>query len=262
MTTTFPELHPASREASDLLDDLPVVLVHGGNVAGWMWEPQLEALQDRTVVTPDLPGFGRRTAERWPGLDGAADDLVARVEQLTGSRRFHVVGLSLGGSVGLHLAARHPDAAASVLVSGAPLLPVRGFTSLVAGLQLALWNSPWFWKAMAAGLRLPVDARERYVTHGLSVHRDTARAMFDDVRSGGVPPYLDNYPGRLLLVAGERDSKVARESLRALPHAEARLVPGMHHVWNVEGPALFNAVVTTWLAGGIHPALYPLRARR
>lgn len=255
---TFPEIHPAIRKAPDQLDDLPVVLVHGGNVAGWMWEPQLETLQHRTVVTPDLPGYGRRTAEPWPGLGGAADDIVSRVEQLTGSRRFHVVGLSLGGAVGLHLAARHPEAAASVLVSSAPLLPVRGFTRFVAGLQLALWDSAWFWKAMAAGLRLPPDSRGRYVTHGLSVHRDTARATLDDVTSGGVPPYLDTYPGRLLLVAGEHDSRNVRESLRTVPYAETRLVPGMHHVWNVEDPALFNITVATWLAGRIHPALRPL----
>lgn len=258
MTATFPEIHPAVRRDPDQLDDLPVVLVHGGNVAGWMWEPQLEALQHRTVVTPDLPGFGRRTANPWPGLDDAADDIVSRVEELTGTRRFHVVGLSLGGAVGLHLAARHPEAAASVLASSVPLLPVRGFTRFVAGLQVALWHRQWFWKAMAAGLRLPPDSRERYVTHGLSVRRETARAVLDDVTSGVVPPYLDTYPGRLLLVAGERDSRGVRESLHAVPYAEARLVPGMHHVWNVEDPALFNATVDTWLAGRIHPVLRPL----
>ncbi|GAB2635075.1 alpha/beta fold hydrolase [Kribbella swartbergensis] len=260
MTTAFPEIHPPAPVVAH--DDDPVVLLHGGNVANWMWEPQLEALKHRTVVTPDLPGFGRRTGEPWPGLGGAADDVVVRVEQLTGRRRFHVVGLSLGGAVALHLAARHPDVATSVLVTGAPLLPVRGFSRLLARMQLTFWESPWFWKALAAGFRLPVDSRDLYVSHGLSVQRETARRMLDDVHTGGVPDNLGAYDGPMLLVAGEREPRVVRRSLRAVapvvPHAETRLAPRMHHIWNIENPHLFDTMILTWLNGHIDPRLHPL----
>lgn len=60
---TFPEVHSAGTATTER----PVVLLHGGNVANWMWEPQLSAFEDRTVLTPDLPGFGERVGEDWPG---------------------------------------------------------------------------------------------------------------------------------------------------------------------------------------------------
>ncbi|ONI66832.1 alpha/beta hydrolase [Kribbella sp. ALI-6-A] len=252
---TFPELHHP--EAAG--DDDPVVLLHGGNVANWMWEPQLAALRHRVVVTPHLPGFGDRTSEPWPGLGGAADDIVDRVRELTGRDRFHVVGLSLGGVVALHLAARHPDAATSVLVSGVPLLPVTGLPRLAVRLHLRLWDKPWFWKAQAAAFRLPADSRGPYVEHGLSVRKETARRMLDDVHTGRVPEGLSAYAGPMLLVAGDREPATVRRSLAAaatvVPRATTRFAPGMHHVWNVEDPDLFDAMIRAWLEGRVEPRL-------
>ncbi|MEU4392079.1 alpha/beta fold hydrolase [Kribbella sp. NPDC023855] len=259
MTTTFPELHPATDEQPSAHDDHPVVLLHGGNVAGWMWEPQLAALRHRTVVTPHLPGFGSRTAESWPGLAGAADDVADRVAALTGRRRFHVVGLSLGAVVALHLAARSPAAVASVLATGAPLQPLGRTHRLISGLQLALLEKAWFWKAQAAAFRLPPDARDLYVSHGLSVRPETARRMYDDVLAGQIPDGLDQYDGPMLLVAGEREAKIAHRSLTAaataVPHALTRLAPGMHHIWNIEDPDLFDAMILAWLDGRVEPRL-------
>jgi pimeloyl-ACP methyl ester carboxylesterase len=108
---TFPEVHPPETDTAAP----PVVLLHGGNVANWMWEPQLPALTDRTVITPDLPGFGARTSEDWPGLDAVADDVVARHG---GDEPFDLVGLSLGAVTALRVLARHPGRVRSAFLTG------------------------------------------------------------------------------------------------------------------------------------------------
>ena len=260
----FPEAHPPA----DADDRRPVVLLHGGNVANWMWEPQLPAVADRLTLTPHLPGFGDRVDERWPGLAGAADDLAARIRSLTGDERsVDLVGLSLGGVVALHLAARQPDLVASVLTSGAAVLRVGGAARATSALQLALWHRRWFWKAQAITFGLPADSHEPYVAHGVSIRRDTAEAMLAEVYAGGIPAGLGDYPGRMLLVAGEREPAVMRRSLEALrrtvPHADTRIAPGMHHVWNVEDVDRFNAMLRGWLGGGVEGwLLEPAHARR
>jgi 3-oxoadipate enol-lactonase len=233
---------------------MTVVLLHGGNVANWMWEPQLPALTDRTVLTPDLPGFGERVAEDWPGLDAAADDVVAKA-----GGPLDLVGLSLGAAVALRVLARHPDRVRSAFLTSAPLMPAGAGMHLFARLQLAFCQAPWFWRAQAALFGLPADSRARYVTHGLSVRRETAAAMTAEVCAGGVPPL--RYEGPLLAVAGGKDSANVRRSLelisRAAPQAQVRLARGMHHIWNVEDTDLFNEVLRAWLDGRVDPRLHP-----
>lgn len=42
----------------------PLLLLHGGGVAGWMWEPLRAHLDPvRRVIVPDLPGHGRSATE-------------------------------------------------------------------------------------------------------------------------------------------------------------------------------------------------------
>ncbi|MER7893805.1 alpha/beta hydrolase [Micromonospora sp. NPDC094482] len=254
----FPEVHrPAMTSV-----EFPLVLLHGGNVANWMWQPQLPAFADRMVITPDLPGFGERVREDWHGLDAIADDVVARVTDHGVDGRFDLAGLSLGGLLALRVLARHPDRVRSALLSGAPLEPAGVGVRLICRLQLAFWRAAWFWRAQAAAFGIPHDSRALYVAHGLSVRRETASAMNAEVIAGGVPADLGRYSGPLLAIAGEKESAVARNSLRAIAHAapqaQLRLAPKMHHIWNVEDTDLFNEVLRSWLNGTTDPRLVPV----
>ncbi|MFF5987891.1 alpha/beta fold hydrolase [Prauserella flavalba] len=253
--TGFAELHePATDTAAP-----PVLLLHGNAAASWMWAPQVEAFGDRLVVTPDLPGFGEHAGEVWPGLPEVADRVADRLAALGITTPVDVVGLSLGGIVALHLAARHPGLVRSLFVTGAMVTPLGSTVRATAKLQLLLWNAPWFWKAQAAAFRLPEDGRKTYVEHGLSVSRETARRVLADVTTGGVPDGLKHFTAPLLAVVGEREPRSTRRSLHAVraaaPHAKVHVVPGMHHIWNVEDVALFNATMRHWLDGEVHPRL-------
>lgn len=255
----FPEVH-GTVHGTDTATR-PLVLLHGGNVANWMWEPQLGALTDRTVLTPDLPGFGERVDEDWPGLAAAADDVVARVTGHGVDGPFDLVGLSLGALTALRVLARHPGRVRSAFLTSAPVVPGGASMRLITRLQLALSRAPWFWRAQAAVFGLPADSRERYVTHGLSVRHENATALTEEVVAGGVPPNVRDYAGPLLAVAGGKDSATVRRSLTALaqasPQAQVRIAPGMHHVWNVEDVDLFNEVLRAWLDGTVDPRLVP-----
>lgn len=105
-------------------DPVPVVLVHGLRTSATMWRAQAEALDgDRPVLAVDLPGHGTRRGERFTveGSLGAIDEAADRVAGPGG--RVAVVGLSLGGYLSLHWAARRPERVAGVVAAGCSARP-------------------------------------------------------------------------------------------------------------------------------------------
>jgi haloacetate dehalogenase len=107
----------------------PVLLLHGHPRTGATWHrvaPQLVAA-GRTVVVPDLRGYGRSstpptTPDHAPYSKRAmAADLVALMRRL-GHDRFAVAGHDRGSYAGLRLALDHPDAVERLaLLDGIPI---------------------------------------------------------------------------------------------------------------------------------------------
>jgi pimeloyl-ACP methyl ester carboxylesterase len=96
----------------------PTVFLHGAMVAGWMWMEQVAGLPQHRGLLPDLPGVGQSSDEEWLSFSDAAHRVAELIRARCADGSAHVVGLSLGGIVALHLAARHPSVARSLLISG------------------------------------------------------------------------------------------------------------------------------------------------
>jgi pimeloyl-ACP methyl ester carboxylesterase len=98
----------------------PLLLVHGlgGSAANWFELAPL-LVRKRRLVVPDLPGHGG--SEPLPAVAalGAFADRVAAVAEREDALPAPVVGHSLGGLVVLHLALRHPDAIAKLVLAAA-----------------------------------------------------------------------------------------------------------------------------------------------
>ena len=98
----------------------PVVLVHGNVSSARFFEETLLTLPEGYWgLAPDLRGFGASEAQSLDatrGLRDFSDDLHALFDALglTGERRPHLVGWSMGGGVILQYASDHPDAIASL----------------------------------------------------------------------------------------------------------------------------------------------------
>jgi len=244
--TTYPLEHGGDAAGSET-----IVLLHGGSIASWSWQPQVEGMPDRHVLTPDLPGFGARSGEEWHSLDRTADDVAAIIRANARGGRAHVIGLSLGGLVAVRLMSRHPALLRSCLISGAPLDGIHGATRFVNTLQLRLWDRAWYWKAQAKAFGLPADAVDLFIDHGLGIRADNAARVFADVNRGGYPDSLGGYRGPLLAVAGGKESRLVRRSFpelgRRLPQTLTWIAPGMHHVWSIENVGLFTRMILGWV---------------
>ncbi|WP_375001843.1 alpha/beta fold hydrolase [Aeromicrobium sp. CTD01-1L150] len=121
--------HTDTGPPPDRPDAPALVMGHGLLFSGWMFHHQVEALASeyRCITvdwrgqgrTPPVPasggGAGRRGPRYAADMDSLTDDLVALLDHL-GLERVHYAGLSMGGFVGMRLAARHPERVRSLIL--------------------------------------------------------------------------------------------------------------------------------------------------
>jgi len=105
-----------------------IVFHHGIGATADIWADWLPALVDRyRIARFDTMGFGR-----------------SAVARAAGEGRFHFVGESLGGTVGLALASRHPDALVSLTASnashrGGSIQRAREWREFICARGMAAW---------------------------------------------------------------------------------------------------------------------------
>ena len=117
----------------------PVIFLHAMVTSRQGWGPQLQALSaEFRCIAWDMPGFGGSTpAPQEAGFDAVLATLVQFVTQTLGLSRAHFVGLSVGGMILQHLAARHPELTRSITILDSS--PKFGFGSDSSGAEFLTW---------------------------------------------------------------------------------------------------------------------------
>jgi len=214
------------------------------------------------VLAPDLRGHGRglRSVEVFE-LAEAADDVAALLEHL-GVGPAVLVGYSMGGSVALLCAERHPEAVAGLVLASTPLQYRRSpWERVVWGaLGLADWG---FRLGFPEGivpryLRLAVERSPELAPYTAWIRAEMRRG--DPIDIGAAAHDLSSFDGRRLapeidvptaVVVTGRDRLVRRsrqlELAAAVPGATPVHVDGAHSAWLARSPE-FNAAVDTALA--------------
>lgn len=256
--------------------DPPIVLLHGGGQTRHSWRSTAADLAAGgwCALTMDLRGHGESgwSPNGYYGLDRFAEDVITIVEAI--GQRPVLIGASLGGNSSLAALGRRPDLALGlVLVDVSPFLQpagtdrirdfmtnraAEGFGSLdevadaiaeylphrprpknLDGLRknLRKVGSRWYWHWDPAFLATPSDQ---------AVQRNT---LIDPVGLGAAASSL-RVP-TLLVRGGESDVLSVEDSVRFLhlvPHAEFATVAGAHHMVAGDDNAVFETVLSDFLA--------------
>lgn len=239
-------------EAGSPADPL-IVLLHGGPLSSRMWAPQMKALQGEFyLLAPDLPGHGQNHAAPFSLAEAARQTAeLIRAKSLTG--KACLVGLSLGGAVTLELLRGAPQVVERALVSGtaARLDKLTG----------------WLTLALAGGMGwIPARKQAEMMVRQLAVPQAMQELVWDDFVGGATAGYTRmvtralmemelpsevNCP--LLAAVGGKETSAARQAaaklLRLYPAARGIRAPGLHHLWNLDAPDLFNRTARAWELG-------------
>ncbi len=240
-------------------DGAPVVILgHSLGTDRSMWEPQLDVLRaSHRVVRVDLRGHGASPVPEGPyTLDAMASDVLHAANR-AGVDRFAYCGVSLGGIVGLWLAARHPERVRALVAANtaAKIGSAEGWRdrilavdslgmSRLAEAVVPRWFSPDFKTAEPA----------KFAHFERVVGRTSAagyRAACAALAIADVTADLSRIVAPTLIIGGTADVSTPLVDARLL---EARIsgstlvvLDGAGHLSNVDRPAAFNASVAPFL---------------
>lgn len=235
-------------------DSSPVLLLHGGGVAGWMWNSLRKTLEpDYRVFVPDLPGHGKSANEPYGSHHETVNALHQQLLQ-DSSEPVAVVGFSLGAQLAIELASRYPKLVHRVVVvsAQAKTMPFTALTLRALGAAAPLARNRSFARLQARELFVPPELMEEYVDTSARITKTTLLAAVGDNMRFELPAAWSDYRGRAHVMVGRRERALMRESAAAihaaLPKSEIEIVDGCGHGIPLQCPEWFNRRVAGWLA--------------
>ena len=246
----------------------PVLLLHGSGpgVSAWAnWQHNIPVLAEHhRVIAPDLVGFGdtERPDDIHYSLRTWIDHVRAFLDAL-GIEKTSLVGNSLGGRIGLGLAAQHPERLDRMVLMGAPGV---GMT-LTPGLRALREYQPseqnmrdLLLSCFAVDPAIITDdlVRTRYEASVAPGAFEAYRDMFFSPRHAGselgiTEDEVRAIGTRSLLIHGREDQvvpvEVAWNMVRLLPDADLAVFARCGHWTQIERASDFNALVTGFLGG-------------
>lgn len=247
-------------------DGPPVVFGHGLLFSGWMFSAQVEALRDRyRCVTVDWRGQGQSPPARSGGydMDTLTGDLVGVLDALD-LGPVHYVGLSMGGFVGMRLAARHPERLRSLTLldtSAGPedpdkiaqyklLASVYRLVGMrpVAGKVEPIMFAPGFGDDPAERAQI-----EEWMGQLRRVRRGGMKAAIRGVTDReAILPELGRITAPTIVATGEHDvaTPVAKAEViaGAIPGSRLVVIPGAGHSSTIERPDAVTEILEGHLA--------------
>jgi pimeloyl-ACP methyl ester carboxylesterase len=247
----------------------PLVLVHGVGTSREVWRRATPHLAGaRTILAPDLPGFGDSPSPA-SGYDlgEVAATLADGLEEAVGEP-FDLLGHSLGGAVAIALAAGHPALVRGLVLSApAGFAPRSAVVSRAAGAlaepALALrrlLGVPTAGSGLARRLLLAttvadggaLDAEAARDLYRGSLRSNVLGTAVASVAAADLTDDLRRIEAPFALIWGERDPVISVRTIERIaavrkPRAITR-IPNVGHVPQVERPRAFAEAVQATLA--------------
>ena len=257
----------ASLEVLDTGGDKPVIAwCHGLLWSHRMFAPQIEALRDRfRCVAWDHRGQGQSDvpAGRIVTIEQVTADAIALIDQL-GLSPVHFVGLSMGGFVGMRIAARRPERVRSLALlatapdpeprSNLPKYRVLAGLARMVGVNRPLARQVIRIMCGDGWLADPANAgRAEELLRMVMENRSTiTKAVNGVLEREGVTGELSAISCPTLVLRGTEDQAIAAPRARLLMEgiAGARWVdvPGAGHTMTLEAPAAVTAALESFLS--------------
>lgn len=259
----------------------PLVFLYGLGCGISHWKYQVQHFQEQGFLTiqMDLRGHGESTLgapERPLSIKTLSSDTAKVLAHLNVNEAI-VLGQSMGGTIGLHLAHDYPELIKALILQGSPGrdpfsrmnlgIPVRTVIKMLETLRNRTPN--WLHKVTSMSFVAPVLARELVRAKGFSSHLaktedidqylqdffasdpEVFSELADDLALFDITKFEHQINCPTLIIAGSQDKIIPVEECRwlskRLPGSHLEVIPHGSHCPHLEDPHEFNRRIGTFL---------------
>jgi pimeloyl-ACP methyl ester carboxylesterase len=241
-----------------------IVFSHGLLWSHKMFLEQIEFLKKKfTVIAYDHRGQGQSEVTEGPyDMDMLAEDALELIDKVA-SKPVHFVGLSMGGFVGMRLAARYPDKIKSLILleTSAHSEPVENLPKYKFLNGIVKWFgvipkvAKEVMKIMFAQSWLEnTKNKESYKkwTKELQSNKKTiTRSVEAVIYRKGVEEEIRHIQCPTMVIVGDEDVATKPEKAKfiqmSIPNAVLHMVPGAGHSSSIEKPEDINRLIDEWM---------------
>jgi 3-oxoadipate enol-lactonase len=242
-----------------------VIFGHGLLWSGHMFAQQIDVLrQHYRCISFDWRGQGQSEVTRTGyDMETLYADTLALIDAL-GVKVCHFVGLSMGGFIGMRLAARRPDMITSLILLGTSADPEPaanvpkyrmlnligrwlGFGLVASPVMRIMFGQKFLSDSARLGLRQ--EWRQRLLAnHRIGITRATTGV----IARPGIYDEIHTIKAPTLILVGDQDvatpPSVAQRIHARIPHSQLAIIPGAGHTSTIEEPEAVNAAILAFLS--------------
>lgn len=240
-----------------------IAFSHGLLWSTELFAPQIEALRGRyRCIAWDHRGQGKSAAD-WRehiGMELVWQDAVALLEAL-GAGPVHFCGLSMGGFVGMRMAARRPDLVRSLVLieTSSDPEPRENVPRYRLLRNVVRVLGPWSVKKQVAQIMLGktiLTERSRHnevqrFSDAMAKRRDIWRAVNGVIDRAGIHDELARITSPTVILVGDEDVATPRAKSEkiasAIAHSKLVTIPRAGHSSTVEEPLAVTAAIESFL---------------
>ena len=237
-----------------------LLFIHGLGSSLRDWEDQVPVFSKKyKTIAIDLRGHGETDKPKGPyGISMFADDIAELLKSLK-LEPVNVVGISLGGAIGFHLAIDYPELIKSlVVVNMSASLPIKTFKEkqmfFMRILIVKLLGMKKMGEVLAKRLFIKPeqeDLRERMATRWAENDKKAYISSLKTLKNWSVMGRLHEIKCPTLIVSADGDYtplEAKKEYTALIPNAKLVVIEDARHAVTVEKPKEFNSILMDFLS--------------
>lgn len=233
-----------------------LVLIHGGGLSDWMWQPQIDALQnDYHIMTVVLDGHGEAYETPFDSIEASAQQIIASIDQNFGGKVFAICGLSIGAQITVEILSRQKSITEKAIIESAMVIPMKhmtGITKCMVSLSYPLAKMRWFAKIQAKQMYIPDSMFEHYFTDSSKMTKQSLLHLLLSNERYELPKEFVNTRADVLAMCGKKELTAMKKSTIAIHQTalkgELLMVPDCGHGISIKSPDNYIEIIKEFFA--------------